>query len=506
MGIRELPEEEFALFEDEILKYKMMSSSAKSLQYTSHNHYITGYDKENLQISKDLQIIGWQDKPSKLRAGDEVFVYNSTDKKIESCFSVTSRSSNYSPVWRDEKKEDKVIYENRFDAIVSYDHLDVDLEEVRTTQPFRSGQDFSLLIRAKHPRNIDDPKYGEFLNLLLRRSSESQEEKRSWSFDIESTIDEILAKDTEKELAVDRDLIRRIIIHLKSGKNVILVGPPGVGKTDLARRIIRIVGKRVLGREAIEEAVASDEWSRFDIIGGIDFENKFQEGYVTKAVSERSWLLIDEFNRANMNKAFGEMFMAIEYGEVRLKPSERAKHTNSIHIPRSFRIICTMNDFDKNILLSELSYGLITRFAFVPVVADVPKEKEVVIRRIKADLDNDSLLYDECREQIDAYFDFINEVRKERNIGVRTSLDVIRFLVSSFSYDRSASKWKSLNSALCDYLLPQLDRLDSKTLHHTLTAAKAYLEDQSFEPFKSELTDLLQTLQRASGWLSKDGQ
>jgi hypothetical protein len=68
---------------------------------------------------------------------------------------------------------------------------------------------------------------------------------------------------------------------------------------------------------------------------------------------------IDEFNRATMNKAFGEMFLAIEYHEIKLPPSEaRVYHRPTIEIPESFRMICTMNDFDKNLLLTELSYRL----------------------------------------------------------------------------------------------------------------------------------------------------
>ena len=136
------------------------------------------------------------------------------------------------------------------------------------------------------------------------------EQVPNWSFDIEESINEILLPDTENELAIEREIVKRILIHLKSGKHVILVGPPGVGKTDLARRILKIISKKVIGYDSFLESVASDEWSRFEVIGGITLSNKFQEGWVTKAIIDKKWLLIDEFNRANMNKAFGEMFLA----------------------------------------------------------------------------------------------------------------------------------------------------------------------------------------------------
>jgi MoxR-like ATPase len=50
----------------------------------------------------------------------------------------------------------------------------------------------------------------------------------------EELIDDILQVGTPTELAIDRELVRRVLFHLKAGKHVILVGPPGVGKTQLA--------------------------------------------------------------------------------------------------------------------------------------------------------------------------------------------------------------------------------------------------------------------------------
>lgn len=341
------------------------------------------------------------------------------------------------------------------------------------------------------------------MDSLLDRCAELVQYDR-WEFDIEKAIDEILRTKQKDELAINRNTVRSIITHLRAGKNVILVGPPGVGKTDLAQQIMTVVGKRITGRD-YEVAVASDEWSRFLTVRGIDFDNRFQEGYVTKAAKEGKWLLIDEFNRANMNKAFGDMFMAVEYGEIKFRPHERALYAESTKIPSSFRMICTMNDFDKNLLLSELSYGLISRFAFVSIRPDLAKEREVVAKRVKADL-IDSKVYDKCIVQLNAYFDFIKEVRKERMIGVRTSLDVARYLISAAGHGADDSvRWKSLNDAIVDYVLPQFDRLDSKTLEHVLNAANEHLkDDEAFQQFKSDLNDMLQKLRRTSAWLSKD--
>ena len=215
---------------------------------------------------------------------------------------------------------------------------------------------------------------------------------------------------------------------------------------------MKIISKKVIGYDSFLESVASDEWSRFEVIGGITLSNKFQEGWITKAIIDKKWLLIDEFNRANMNKAFGEMFLAIEYYRIQLRPSESEIYNSSvIEIPQSFRMVCTMNDFDKNLLLSELSYGLISRFAFVSITPDTNKETEVVKRRVEKFLDG-NINYQEYNDPIETYFNFINDVRKQRNIGVRTSIDVIKYLIIStkdnLSHnvdDNNNYKWIALN-------------------------------------------------------------
>ena len=193
--------------------------------------------------------------------------------------------------------------------------------------------------------------------------------------------------------------------------------------------------------------------------------------------------MIDEFNRADINKAFGELFLGIEDGEITLSEVERKAREEKlkkekrepetkITIPKTFRMIGTMNDYDKNLLLTELSYGLITRFAFVDIKPDGGKEEESVKKQI---IENDEAItekyWDSCSKEMKDFFEFNKKVREWRMIGVRTTIDVIRYMISA-SKDTNKKKLDYLDEALCDYLLPQFDRLDGKTIEETEKASQ----------------------------------
>ncbi|WP_287583938.1 AAA family ATPase [Candidatus Borrarchaeum sp.] len=325
-----------------------------------------------------------------------------------------------------------------------------------------------------------------------------------------SLVERILGKEDGKTLAIDEEIVSRILTHLSLGKHVIIHGPPGTGKTELAKRILRYKGKEICGNEDFITAVATYDWGRFEVIGGIDLNEKFRNGYVLEAIKYKKWLLIDEFNRADMNKAFGELFMAIDHGEIPLRPGEQPEGIDDgsvVPIPKEFRIIGTMNDYDRS-LLTELSYGLRRRFAFVELPCP-EKEQEIRImkERTQLFLTKECELYDiksfdahwndlEFQNALKSYLEFINSIRSVRVVGTATSIDIAKFLFYEIWIDEHIeSPFEALDNALVDLILLQFDRLDLEIYNHSLQKGE---ESFSFKvpKFLDELKRLRDTLKK----------
>ena len=97
------------------------------------------------------------------------------------------------------------------------------------------------------------------------------------------------------------------------------------------------------------------------------------------------WLVIDEFNRADIDKAFGSLFTALEYRDVGIKiPSDEKYEPDTIRVPKDYRIIGTLNTRDKNYLY-KMSDALSRRFEIVqispPTFDKAEKEMTIVAKK-----------------------------------------------------------------------------------------------------------------------------
>lgn len=180
--------------------------------------------------------------------------------------------------------------------------------------------------------------------------------------------------------------VDKCMAALNAGKNLLLLGAPGGGKTLLAKQLCKAASASGIAGYVL--ATATSEWSTFETIGGYmpSRENpnvlEFSPGVITSAIIANKWLLIDEFNRADIDKAFGEMFTLLSGHKVQLSHNKDGKPVciqdesepvdsdmYTIPLSKSWRIIATMNTFDKSSLF-EMSYALMRRFAAIEV--DLP--------------------------------------------------------------------------------------------------------------------------------------
>lgn len=172
------------------------------------------------------------------------------------------------------------------------------------------------------------------------------------------------------EVYMNSDRYDTLVSLLKKKKNLILQGAPGVGKTFAAKRLAySMMGVKDDSR--IEFVQFHQNYSYEDfVLGYKPMEDRFvlQQGtfyrLCQKAANhpdEDYFFIIDEINRGNISKIFGELLMLIEK-EYRGEKISLAYSGTSFAVPENVYIIGMMNTSDRS--LAMIDYALRRRFSF----------------------------------------------------------------------------------------------------------------------------------------------
>lgn len=174
-----------------------------------------------------------------------------------------------------------------------------------------------------------------------------------------------------KELLFPGDFLHECWLLLEDKRQVVFQGPPGTGKTYVAHTLagclagsderVRVV--QFHPSYAYEDfvqglrPVVKDGQPGFELLDGplVQLAKKARE-----APDKRHFLIVDEINRGNLAKVFGELYFLLEYrdNQIQLQYSDKP-----FSLPTNLYIIGTMNTADRSIALVDLA--LRRRFHFV---------------------------------------------------------------------------------------------------------------------------------------------
>ena len=232
---------------------------------------------------------------------------------------------------------------------------------------------------------------------------------------LEASIDAYTKSDFLDEVYMTEKRYENLVAVLRNKKNIILQGAPGVGKTFAARRLAwSMMGEKDDSR--IEFVQFHQNYSYEDFMMGYKpvedgFELKYGIFYrfCQKAANhpdKEFFFIIDEINRGNMSKIFGELLLLIEK-DYRGTKATLAYNGLSFSVPKNLYIIGMMNTADRS--LAMIDYALRRRFSFFEVEPGFDSEGFI---HYQNNLNNETL-----NELVNKVKDLNREISLDKSLG-----------------------------------------------------------------------------------------
>ena len=280
-----------------------------------------------------------------IKVGDMVIGYESTPvKQIVTIFRVSA------------EQDGERIY---FDKLEESYPSAIDFATLNAWFELKKKEYFSITQGSLF--KLTKTEYEFIIDLIHRENSVLTDEKNEDEYSKENFLDQVYMTEAKYD---------RLVAVLTRKKNIILHGAPGVGKTYAAKRLAySIMGEK--DDDRIEFVQFHQNYSYEDFIMGYKpvedgFELKYGIFYrfCQKAANHPDkdyFFIIDEINRGNMSKIFGELLMLIE-ADYRETKTTLAYNGLSFSVPKRLHIIGMMTTAVRS--LAMIDYALRRRFSF----------------------------------------------------------------------------------------------------------------------------------------------
>ncbi len=246
----------------------------------------------------------------------------------------------------------------------------------------------------------------DFIIDMIRDENPLPQKNKIDKYDKESFLKEVYMTESKYDMLVS---------VLKNKKNIILQGAPGVGKTYAAKRLAYSIMEEK-DESRIEFIQFHQNYSYEDFMMGYKpvhdgFELKYGVFYrfcqkASNQPDQDFFFIIDEINRGNLSKIFGELLMLIER-DYRGKKTTLAYNGTAFTVPKNVFIIGMMNTADRS--LAMIDYALRRRFSFIEMEPGFDSDGFI---KYQQNLDNETF-----NELILKIQDLNREITKDKSLG-----------------------------------------------------------------------------------------